>query len=460
MTRLITAICLVFGLAASALAQCDTSSCFANPPGLRYPLHDWRFSSNGNLPQTRTVDLTEDTITVKVESGARLNLTSDEIEIVLTSQGTWRKELMSWNKCTGGTGVIATQGSNKGPVSMRLNKTNCLADTIILRKEKFLMGMVNMYHFDPARFWRLWAGKIITINWTSDWESRSYPPVCNFPCVPTQTLVSTGNLYDTDSKADVAVYRQYTHQWFAINSSSGVSLDKQFGNLSSIAVPYDYDGDGKTDMGAWNLQTGDWMIAHSLTGQIRTVQWGIYGDKPVPGDYDGDGKADLAVWRPSSGTWFIKGYVTGVQTTFQLGTLSEVQVAADYDGDRKTDPAVYNPSTGYWTVLTNPVRVVQWGTVNDIPVPADYDGDGRTDYAVWRNGVWWIKNSYTGAQSAIPWDVGGGQPVPADYDGDGKADFAVFKAWVSEWWVRRSSDGSTVLLAVFGGGTDVPIPRK
>ncbi len=369
MTRLITSICLVLALAASALAQCDISSCFANPPGLRYPLVDWRFVNSGNLPQTHAVFMTEDTVTVKVESGSRLNLTPDEIEIVLTSNGTWRKELVSWNKCTGRTGMIATQGSNKGPVSMRLNRTNCLADTILLRKEKFFIGMVDMYHMDPNRFWGLWAGKIITINWFSDWESRSYPPVCNFPCVPTQTSPNAGILYDTDSKTDIALFRQTTAQWFVVNSSTGVSFSRQFGNLSSIAVPYDYDGDGRTDMGVWNLQTGEWLIIHSLTGQTRTVQWGIYGDKPAPGDYDGDGKADLAVWRPSSGTWFIKGYITGAETTRPWGSATDMPVAADYDGDGKTDPAVYSPSSGHWNVLTNPPRAVQWGAVNDIPVP-------------------------------------------------------------------------------------------
>lgn len=460
MNRLITAICLVLGLAASALPQCDTSSCFLNPPGLRYPLIDWRFVNNGTLPQTHAIFMTEDTVTVKVESGSRLNLTPNEIELVLTSQGSWRKELVSWNKCTGRTGMIFTQGSNKGPVSMRLNKTNCLTDTILLRKEKFLIGMVDMYHMDPARFWGLWAGKIITINWVSDWESRSYPPTCDFPCVPTQTSPSAGILYDTDSKTDIALFRQYTDQWFVINSSTGVSFDRQFGNLSSTAVPFDYDGDGRTDMAVWDRQTGEWTVIHSLTGQTRVVQWGLYGDIPVPGDYDGDGKADLAVWRPSSGTWFIKGYVTGVQTSIQWGSTPDIPVPADYDGDHKTDPAVWTPSNGVWNVLTNVPRAVQWGALNDTPVPADYDGDGRTDYAVWRNQVWWIKNSNTGAQTAIPFDVGGGQPVPGDYDGDGKADLAVYKAWLSEWWVKKSSDGSTVLLAVFGGQLDVPVPRK
>ncbi|HET9712461.1 MAG TPA: VCBS repeat-containing protein, partial [Pyrinomonadaceae bacterium] len=129
--------------------------------------------------------------------------------------------------------------------------------------------------------------------------------------------------------------------------------------------------------------------------------------------------------------------------------------------DRKTDPAVYSPSSGDWYVLTNPPRVAQWGGgATDIPVPADYDGDGKTDYAVWRSQMWHIKYSSTGGDAAIPFDVGGGQPVPADFDGDGKTDLAVYKAWLSEWWVRKSSDGSTVLLAVFGGQLDETVPRK
>jgi hypothetical protein len=121
---------------------------------------------------------------------------------------------------------------------------------------------------------------------------------------------------------------------------------------------------------------------------------------------------------------------------------------------------VWNTSTGYWNVLTTPARVVQWGLPNDTLVPADYDGDRSTDYAIWRNQVWWIKYSNTGAWVSIPWDVGGGQPVPADFDGEGKADLAVYKGWLSEWGVKKSSDGSTVLLAVFGGQLDVPLPRK
>ena len=61
---------------------------------LRYPLYDWRFLSSGNLPQTRFYDLTEDTVTINVESGSRLNLTSDEIEIVLNAPAEQERSLL------------------------------------------------------------------------------------------------------------------------------------------------------------------------------------------------------------------------------------------------------------------------------------------------------------------------------------------------------------------------------
>ena len=459
MKKLITAIILVSALAANALAQCNPS-CSLNPPGLPTPLIDWRFVNSGSLPQTHGVFLKEDAISIKVESGAGLNLTPDEMEIVLTSSVSWRKELVSFSACAGRTGMIATQGSNQGPVSMRLNRTNCRADTILLRKEKAFQGMVDMYHLDPARFWRLWAGKIITINWSSDWHWGKFPPVCNFPCVPVDTDVTAGALYDTDSKADIAVFRPHTGEWFVINSSTGNSFSKQLGNTDGTPVPFDYDGDGRTDMGFWNRNTGNWSIINSLTGQTRVVQWGLFGDMPAPGDYDGDGKADLAVWRPSDGTWYIKGYITGAQSTVQGGTPSDLQVAADYDGDRKTDPAVWNMFSGVWTIYTNPQRTMQWGTVNDVRVPGDYNGNGTTDYGVLRNGVWLIKNIDTGEQSSIQLGWFGDQPVPKDYNGDGKTDYAVFRPWTSEWWIKTSPGAVETLMALFGGQGDIPVPSK
>jgi hypothetical protein len=318
--------------------------------------------------------------------------------------------------------TIATQGSNDGPVSMRLTRSgsSCSADTVILRKEKFVQGMVDMYHMDPQRFWRLWAGKIITFNWTSDWYSGS-PPACSFPCVPVSTNPDAGILYDTDSKADIAVFRpsfvRNTADWFVVNSSTGISFSKRLGKANDTPVPFDYDGDGRTDMAVWQRNTGEWIVIQSLTGQTRKVQLGIFGDMPAPGDYDGDGKADLAVWRASDSTWYIKSYINGATSTLPGGTAQDIQVAGDYDGDGKTDVAVFRPTE------------------------------------------WLIRNSSTGNGASITWGLSGDQPVPRDYDGDGKADVAIWRPWTSEWWIRKSSDTSTTIVA-FGGQGDILVPSK
>ena len=463
MRNLFRAIVLVLAVAANAWAQCNTS-CTKNAAGQSFPLIDWRFVNRGDLPQTHGVFMTEDNILLKVESGDSLNLGPNEIEMVLTSNVDWRKEVVAFSPCNGRGQTIATQGSNKGPVHMRITTTKCTGDTVILRKEKLFIGMQDMYNFDPVRFFRMWGGKIITITWSFDFlVSNPFPPACNFPCIPTSTGIDQGVLYDTDGKADIAVWRQNfslgTANWFVKNSSTGASIQRLFGRPGDIPVPYDYDGDGRTDMGLWRPSTGEWLVKNSFTGQLRTVQWGIFGDQPAPGDYDGDGKADLAVFRPSTGTWHIKGYITN-DTGFRVGGgVGDVAVAGNYSaGPFITDAAVWNQYSAVWNIFMFLPRTITWGHTNDIPVPADYDGDRTFDFATFQNGFWYIQY-YFGGENTYGFGVAGDVPVPRDFDGDGKADRAVFRPWTSEWWIAKSSD-NTVQLEVFGGGADIPVPSK
>jgi hypothetical protein len=44
-------------------------------------------------------------------------------------------------------------------------------------------------------------------------------------------------------------------------------------------------------------------VIESSTGNTRTRQWGQFGDLPVSGRYDNDKKTDFAVWRPRNGTF-------------------------------------------------------------------------------------------------------------------------------------------------------------
>ena len=464
MRNLLTTIVLILAVATSAWAQC-TTTCTLSPPGQRFPLLDWRFVNGGNLPQTQGVYMTEDNISIRVESGASLNLNPNEIEMVLTSSVDWKKEVVAFNACTGRGQSIFTQGSNKGPVHMRLSRSGCVGDTVILRKEKLFQGMVDMYHFDPNRLFRLWGGKKITINWSQDgWVWNSFPPTCNFPCVPTSTDVNQGILYDTDGRADVAVWRQNfsfgTANWFARNSSTGAPVQRLFGHPGDIPVPFDYDGDGRTDMALFRPSTGEWLIINSLTGQLRTVPWGTFGDQPAAGDFDGDGKADLAVWRPSSSLWFIKGYITGAESTRVGDAVSDQQAVGDYNGDHKTDLALWNPFDSNWKIfITDPPQKFLWGPVSGIPVPADYDGDGATDFIVYKDGTWSIKLSNSGTQNTVAWGVPGDIPIPRDYDGDGRADLTIFRPSTGEWWMLNKN-GYTYQVQVHGTFGDIPVPSK
>ena len=84
------------------------------------------------------------------------------------------------------------------------------------------------------------------------------------------------------------------------------------------SVVGDFDGDGKADLAIYRKATGEWFIFGSTTG-LQTGTFGApassgLGDTPVPADFDGDGKTDLAIYRQATAEWFIFGSATGFQT--------------------------------------------------------------------------------------------------------------------------------------------------
>ena len=96
-----------------------------------------------------------------------------------------------------------------------------------------------------------------------------------------------------------------------------------WGLPGDIPVPGDYNVDNKADLALYRPSTGQWFI-RDVAGNILSygTPWGLPGDTPVPGDFNADGKADLALYRPTAGQWFIRslaGNVYASGTSWGLG---------------------------------------------------------------------------------------------------------------------------------------------
>ena len=258
--------------------------------------------------------------------------------------------------------------------------------------------------------------------------------------------------FDGDRKADIAVFRPETGDWWVLNSSDGSNSATHWGISSDTIVPADYDGDGRIDKAVY--RGGVWWMLNSSTGGHSVNQFGLHDDKPVPADFDNDGKADLSVFR--HGNWHLLKSADNAYSVSQFGLTGDRPLPSDYDSNRVSDVAVFRAGTWYVRYQAGlPMSAIQFGIQTDKAVPADYDGDRKTDYAVFRQGVWYIWETGTASPVIIQWGVDGDIPVPADYDGDRKTDIAVYRQGV--WYIRRSSDGSPLVIQ-FGLATDIPVP--
>jgi len=213
--------------------------------------------------------------------------------------------------------------------------------------------------------------------------------------------------YDGDGITDAAVWRPETGYWYIQPSGNGGTVYIKWGlttiyptgGLPDVPVPADYDGDGRADIAVWRPDTGEWFVLNSSQNydqdKASVYRWGKLGDVPVQQDYDGDGRTDFAIFRSIERNWYIFESSTKNWRVHTFGLAgTDMLVPSDYTGDGKADVAVYR--SGIWYVLnseTGETEPFQLGFTDAIAAPGDYDGDGQTDFAVFRKGVWYIHDS-------------------------------------------------------------------
>ena len=207
------------------------------------------------------------------------------------------------------------------------------------------------------------------------------------------------------------------------------------------------------------------IFAGALNSAFRITYTGGDGNDIVitrvnraPFDFDGDGRSEIATFRPSSGTW--NGFYSSNAAVFSTnwGIATDRIAPADYDGDNRTDLAIYRD--GVWWILNsfnNSVSVAQFGLPGDVPVPNDFDGDGRADLAVWRpsNGTWYELLSLGNQFAAAQFGTNGDLPLMGDFDGDGLGELAVYRPSSGDWHLFMSTTNS-YLAFPFGIATDRP----
>lgn len=100
-----------------------------------------------------------------------------------------------------------------------------------------------------------------------------------------------------------------------LSSLASASSTYLWGTTGDVPVSGDFDGDGKADLAVFRPSTGQWFVLSSLTAYttFASVTWGQAGDVPMAGDYGGVQQASVAVYRPSTGQWLIYGTIFPVR---------------------------------------------------------------------------------------------------------------------------------------------------
>ncbi len=139
-----------------------------------------------------------------------------------------------------------------------------------------------------------------------------------------------GSGTDADS---FTVLSPYSNSSYRISFTDPAVIAKGFTyQAGDIPAPADYDGVGRAEFALYRPSTGQFFILNTPLGSspsmwtLRTVTLNFSptapqaGDVPVSQDYEGTGKASPAVYRPSNSTFYEIQTTNGVQQNIPFGT--------------------------------------------------------------------------------------------------------------------------------------------
>ncbi|BDX04830.1 imelysin family protein [Planctobacterium marinum] len=193
--------------------------------------------------------------------------------------------------------------------------------------------------------------------------------------------------YDGDGKADLAVRRPGTQFWYVLNSSGTDAISgnadgitrRQFGLRSTdIPVPADYDGDGKADLAVRRAATSQWFVLNSSGTDVLTSN----GDGISRLTF-GTQQTDIPLAQPQYDLWTSADIDQDGLTKAEEDALGTDYTVADSDNDGLSDGDEINT---YGTDATSSDSdndglsdSDEINTYNTSATQADSDGDGLSD---------------------------------------------------------------------------------